>query len=102
MEGKAIVRISTLVQSTPMNLGTRLSLDSLELTVRSLFFFATSPLVEMSFRSYLVSTYHIFCSARIVYLITVFNLRGSVIAAHTWSLIRYILSDSLCRVLSRS
>ena len=40
---------------------------------------------------HLVNVYHILCSARVVHLITMFNLRETPVTTHVWSLLKYIL-----------
>ena len=42
-----------------------------------------------------VSAYHIFCSARIIRLVSAFNLRGSPITARVWSLMKFVLCTLL-------
>ena len=38
-----------------------------------------------------VNAYHMFCSARIIRLVSAFNLRGSPITANVWSLMKFVL-----------
>lgn len=42
-------------------------------------------------RSCSVNAYHMFCSARIIRLVSAFNLRNSPITTHVWSLMKFVL-----------
>lgn len=45
--------------------------------------------------SFVVNAYHMFCSARIIYLMTAFNMCGSPLTAQVWSLMKYVLCKRL-------
>lgn len=56
-------------------------------------FFQDKPIGSFFSKApHVVNSCHIFCSARIVYLVRAFNLRDSAVAIRTWSLLRYVLS----------
>ncbi|KAK8818878.1 hypothetical protein WA577_002989 [Blastocystis sp. JDR] len=44
---------------------------------------------------HVISAFHIFCSARIIRLVSAFNLRGSPITARVWSLMKFVLCTLL-------
>ena len=48
-------------------------------------------LLPLALRSPLVNIYHMFCSARIVHLVSVFNLQDSPITTRVWALLKYTL-----------
>ena len=41
--------------------------------------------------SFVVNAYHVFCSARIIHLVTSFNMCGSPLTAQMWSLMKFVL-----------
>ena len=88
--------LSLLVQSTLRSLGSRSSLVSLGSMVQFQCCSKTSLSVIPAFVFDVVNAYHVFCSARIIYLLKMFNMRDSAITKYIWSLLRYTLSSSLC------
>ena len=56
-------------------------------------FSKTSQSVETAYWFNIVNAYHVFCSARIIYLLKKFNMRDSIITKYIWSLLRYTLSN---------
>lgn len=101
-----IIFSSRLVQSMLVSSEMRLLHVWLHSMVLSPLFSRINRPVGNSFtfltRSLLVNIYHMFCSTRIVHLVSVFGLRDTPITARVWALLKYVLGKFITSTYSDS